>query len=128
MSNSVTMQDLVQLENDYLNQIREINTTHRYDVEGLELKLFKAEHDNVTKDVLLMNAEYEIANLTTLLEQEKYKAIQVERAQRKHLTSLDNGWNKTIDAHEVTKSRLALYENEVGIPHNKGIADHRLNG
>ena len=67
--------------------------------------------------VTMQDLRVEIAKLTTLLEQEKYKSEQ-----------LDKGWNKTIDAYEVTKSRLALYENEVGIPHNKGIADHRLNG
>lgn len=105
MNNSVK-----DLEAIHLNELREINTTHRHDIEGLELKLFKAEHDNVTKDVLLGNAEFEIANL------------------RDRLEGLDRMLNKTIDAHEVTKSRLALYENEVGIPHNKGIADHRLNG
>ena len=54
--------------------------------------------------------------VTTMLEQEKYKAIQVERAQRKHLISLDRMLNKTIDAHEVTKQRLLGYENEAGVP------------
>jgi len=44
------------------------------------------------------------------------------------LFHLDNGWNKSIDAHEVTKQRLLKYENEVGTPHNKGISDHRLGG
>ena len=33
-----------------------------------------------------------------------------------------------IDAHEVTKQRLLRYENEVGVPNNKGINDHRLGG
>tara|TARA_R110000744_G_scaffold199848_1_gene318987 strand:+ start:286 stop:582 length:297 start_codon:yes stop_codon:yes gene_type:complete len=97
MNDSVTMQDLVQLENDYLNQIREINTTHRYDVEGLELKLFKAEHDNVTKDVLLMNAEYEIANL------------------RDRLESIDRQWNKTIDELERLKHMPEVHKAIYGI-------------
>tara|TARA_R110002167_G_scaffold173157_1_gene371636 strand:- start:242 stop:553 length:312 start_codon:yes stop_codon:yes gene_type:complete len=57
-----------------------------------------------------------LKKVTTLLEQEKYKAIQVERAQRKHLISLDRMLNKTIDAHEVTKQRLLGYENEAGVP------------
>ncbi len=55
--------------------------------------------------------------VTTLLEREKCMS-----------RKLDKGWNTAIDAHEATKERLALYENEVGVPHNKGIADHRLNG
>ena len=77
MSDSVTLQDLVQLENDYLNQIREINTHHRKERKDLQ---------------------FEIANL------------------RDRLTQNDRQWNKTIDAHEVTKQRLLGYENEAGVP------------
>jgi len=72
-------------------------------------------NDSVTKqdlqDALILsmrevkNLRVEIAKLTTLLEQEKYKSAQ-----------LDKGWNKTIDAHEVTKQRLLGYENEAGVP------------
>ena len=63
------------------------------------------------KDALILSMRevkglrVEIAKLTTLLEQEKYKSEQ-----------LDKGWNKTIDAHEVTKQRLLGYENEAGVP------------
>ena len=35
------------------------------------------------------------------------------------LKQLDKGWNKSIDAHEVTKQRLLKYENEAGVPHAK---------
>ena len=90
MNDSVTMQDLRNLEAIRLNEIREINTHHREEVKDLRV---------------------EIAKLTTLLEQEKYKSAQ-----------LDKGWNKTIDTHEVTKNRLALYENEVGVPHYRAEA------
>jgi len=72
-------------------------------------------NDSVTiqdlKDALILSMRevkdlrVEIAKLTTLLEQEKYKSAQ-----------LDKGWNKTIDAHEVTKQRLLDYENEAGVP------------
>lgn len=63
------------------------------------------------------------------LSMREVKDLQFEIAVLKtQLERMDRQWNKTIDAYEVTKSRLALYENEVGIPHNKGIADHRLNG
>ena len=48
-----------------------------------------------------------LKKVTLLLEQEKYKSAQ-----------LDKGWNKTIDAHEVTKQRLLKYENEAGVPNN----------
>lgn len=63
------------------------------------------------KDALILsmrevkNLRVEIAKLTTLLEQEKYKSEQ-----------LNKGWNNTIDAHEVTKQRLLGYENEAGVP------------
>tara|TARA_R110002020_G_scaffold473615_1_gene703167 strand:- start:38 stop:379 length:342 start_codon:yes stop_codon:yes gene_type:complete len=74
-------------------------------------------NDSVTiqdlKDALILSMRevkdlrVEIAKLTTLLEQEKYKSEQ-----------LDKGWNKTIDAHEVTKQRLLKYENEAGVSNN----------
>jgi len=47
---------------------------------------------------------------------------------RDAIEKLDSMLNKTIDAHEVTKQRLLRYENEVGVPNNKGINDHRLGG
>lgn len=72
----------------------------------------------------IKDLQFEIAKLTSLLEQEEYKA---ERAYQ-YSAQLDKGWNKTCDAHEVTKQRLLKYENEVGTPHNKGISDHRLGG
>jgi len=82
------------------------------------------------KDALILSMRevkdlrVEIAKLTTLLEQEKYKSAQ-----------LDKGWNKTIDAHEVTKQRLLDYENEAGVPKSaserevylQGGADYKLN-
>ena len=37
---------------------------------------------------------------------------------RDTLTQNDRQWNKTIDAHEVTKQRLLKYENEAGVPNN----------
>ena len=49
--------------------------------------------------------------VTTLLEQEKCMS-----------GKLDKGWNNAIDAHEATKERLALYENEAGIPHYRAEA------
>ena len=41
---------------------------------------------------------------------------------------LDRMLNNSLDAHAITKQRLLRYENEVGVPNNKGINDHRLGG
>ena len=50
------------------------------------------------KDIVIDALKFEIANL------------------RDRLESTDRQWNKTIDAHEVTKQRLLKYENEAGVP------------
>tara|TARA_R110000751_G_scaffold110907_1_gene208646 strand:- start:8 stop:298 length:291 start_codon:yes stop_codon:yes gene_type:complete len=84
MNNSITMQDLRDLEAIRLNEIREINTAHRKEVKE--------------KDIVIDALKFEIANL------------------RDRLESTDRQWNKTIDAHEVTKQRLLKYENEAGVP------------
>ena len=67
-----------------------------------EIQEINTAHRNEVKDL----AE-QLAIATTKLEQSQY---QVEK--------LDKGWNKTIDAHEVTRQRLLKYENEVGTVHN----------
>ena len=70
MNNSVTMQDLVQLEKDYLNQIREINTAHRKEVKDIRLakESIEIEADQISYDLGKMRTEvkdlrFEIANL-----------------------------------------------------------------
>jgi len=112
MNNSETIQDLqfeisnlrdrlkadartinfyIQREADLLKEVAELNKTHYDNIDALELRMFEAESKNVTKDVLLGNAEHEIAKLDSML-------------------------NKTIDAHTQTRERLLGYENEVGVP------------
>ena len=103
MNNSITMQDLRDLEAIRLNEIREINTAHRKEVKE--------------KDIVIDALKFEIANL------------------RDRLESTDRQWNKTIDAHEVTKQRLLGYENEAGVPMSaserkiylQGGEDYKLN-
>lgn len=52
-----------------------------------------------------------------ILSMREVKDLRFEIANlRDRLTQNDRQWNKTIDAHEVTKQRLLKYENEAGIP------------
>jgi hypothetical protein len=76
----------------------------------------------MNKQIQKLEAEVRLLNLKVVMIEEEKVALsnlrhKVLEQSQDQAERLDRMLNKTIDAHEVTKGRLALYENEVGNPH-----------